>query len=339
MLNKRYILGHILVLTISFNASKVEGIIPPWVYGEENEGLAQAFKKMSKCATDRVKNVEKWYESQVEFARVGWKNKNTVGTFFQVSRWAGRELAKHVNPDSWVLEAGAGSGNTTWEIIDRLGILETIPATETIPPRIVVNGRLIAVELLPDLFKILNKTYHNNDDEDPQNRIIYENVDLVEDDVLNVNLPTITGGAEQVQTIVSTIPFNALQPDLVLKILTFFVNNTDNNGWISYIEYPLTWIMKLCDDSAWKQYCEVQAITATFRNYFPHETVRVALNFPPVVMVHHIQITAEGRAQFLAYAQPILSQETQTPYFITMPNKEDDDYWSAEESRDSDGEK
>jgi len=287
MLKKKYFFGIIFVLAMNFTCSNgmpgdftgdedVSGV--PGMFDDVDLScLSGAMKSLSlagKWGGQKSRELMGWVRVQKEFAVNGWRDRKTVGTVFQCSSWVGQELAKYVVPGDTVLEAGAGVGNVTKEIIKKLG----------------GAGHLTAVELKDAYFAVLLREIGEQ-----------ENVTLVNGDILSVT-------SDPFSKIVSTLPFNAFDPKFVANVLIFFVNNIQDGGWVSFVEYPLTGYMKWITNAGWNQYCGVQEITGVFMSIFDGQTVRVARNMPPGIMIHHVQVNNENRQTFLDAAQQFIQK-------------------------------
>lgn len=220
-------------------------------------------------AKDLVYNIENWIMYQVEFAIAGLKDKKTVGTIFQCSRWVGRSLAKNIPHHEIrdygvnVLEAGAGAGGITKQILEKLGD----------------GDHLDIVEIDSGLCETLRKRF----DDDTRVTIHEKSIVDVKSD-------------QKYDFILSTLPLNAFELDDVEGILDYFVKNINDNGFISYVEYPLTWIMKkyLSSEKTKQNYLSVQEKTINLRGSLLTETNRVVINMPPFISVYHMQALKEN---------------------------------------------
>lgn len=141
----------------------------------------------------------------------GLKHPVEIGTFSPCSKYLGRALCAHMPASSATghlyLEAGAGTGIVSDEILARMGI----------------KDRLVLSEYVPQLAQILRKKYAK---EIAAGRVI-----VVEGDVCEYNSP------EMFDYIFTTIPFNAFDVGTTKAIWDYFLRSLKQNGGISYVNY------------------------------------------------------------------------------------------------------
>ncbi len=149
-----------------------------------------------------------------EFFKEFIKNFKEVSAVLPTSVHAGNALAAEVarrQTAKRVLEVGAGTGAVTAQIAPHIG----------------PGDQLTVCELNHTFMQLLRKRF---DQEQPLRRVLPQTT-FYEGSVLDLK-PT-----EKFDFIVSTLPFNALPPALVDKVLAHFKTLLNPGGIISYIEY------------------------------------------------------------------------------------------------------
>jgi phospholipid N-methyltransferase len=142
------------------------------------------------------------------FLRAFLANPRQVGAILPTSRWAVRDMLDlaDLSRAELVVELGAGTGVQTGEILARLG----------------PNARLVALEIDPDLAKLLDERY-----DDPRLQVI---CDSAED--LDAHL-----GGKRADVLVSALPYTSFEAGLRRRVLDLLPVALAPGGVLLVIQY------------------------------------------------------------------------------------------------------
>ena len=204
----------------------------------------------------------------------GLKYPTEIGTFSPCSKYLGKTLCAKMPERSaaghWYLEAGAGTGIVSDQII----------------PKLADNDHLVLAEFVPRLAEILRQKYAK---EIAAGRVI-----VVEGDVCAYAAP------QKFDYIFTTIPFNAFDLGMTQGIWSYFLNNLKPNGGISYVNYRFFPEMRLKVQSRKKvkNLKEVMTFLDTLHAQHGNGYANVNRNVPPI------------RVRYFKFAQPEAVQLT-----------------------------
>jgi phosphatidylserine decarboxylase len=148
------------------------------------------------------------------FGRAFRGDSTGVGAVLPTSRFAAQALSVEVARDprpKHILEAGAGTGAVTAELVRLLG----------------PDDRLTVVEINPELAAYLRERF----DTDPEFARVREQAQVIETGVEQLD------GHDRFDYIVSAIPFSNLPPEIVASILMRYQALLKPGGALSFIEY------------------------------------------------------------------------------------------------------
>jgi phospholipid N-methyltransferase len=142
------------------------------------------------------------------FLRAFLANPRQVGAILPTSRWAVRDMLDlaDLSRAELVVELGAGTGVQTGEILARLS----------------PNARLVALEIDPDLAKLLDERY-----DDPRLQVI---CDSAED--LDAHL-----GGRRADVLVSALPYTSFEAGLRRRVLDLLPVALAPGGVLLVIQY------------------------------------------------------------------------------------------------------
>ena len=171
------------------------------------------------------------------FLRAFLANPRQVGAILPTSRWAVRDMLDlaDLSRADLVVELGAGTGVQTGEVLARLR----------------QNARLVALEIDPDLAKLLEERY-----DDPRLQVVCDSAENLADHL----------GDERADVLVCALPFTSLEPKLRRRILESLPGALGPDGVALVIQYsPL--------------------IQSELRRLFPSVRRRLSfLNVPPAFL-------------------------------------------------------
>ncbi len=194
----------------------------------------------------------------ITFMQAFSKNPKEVGSLMPSSPWLADAITARIPQNSpiSILEAGPGTGAFTKYIVQRMG----------------KQSKLTAVELNEKLYNQLRKDYENNN-----------NVTLINDTVQNA------GTADEFDAIISGLPLNNFNSDMVADILEHYESVTKPGGTISWFEYGLgvPYLHALHPNSDHREnfFC-IQKEIQKFRNKHETKTDFVWLNVTPAYVYH-----------------------------------------------------
>jgi phospholipid N-methyltransferase len=142
------------------------------------------------------------------FLRAFLANPRQVGAILPTSRWAVRDMLDlaDLSRAELVVELGAGTGVQTGEILARLG----------------PNARLVALEIDPNLAKLLDERY-----DDPRLQVV---CDSAED--LDAHL-----GGKRADVLVSALPYTSFEAGLRRRVLDLLPVALAPGGVLLVIQY------------------------------------------------------------------------------------------------------
>jgi phospholipid N-methyltransferase len=142
------------------------------------------------------------------FLRAFVANPRQVGAILPTSRWAVRDMLDlaDVPRAELVVELGAGTGVQTGEILARLG----------------PNARLVALEIDPDLAKLLDERY-----DDPRLQVVCDSAE---------NLDAHLGG-KRADVLVSALPYTSFDAGLRRRVLDLLPVALAPQGVLLVIQY------------------------------------------------------------------------------------------------------
>ena len=145
---------------------------------------------------------------RARFLRAFVANPRQVGAVLPTSRWAVRDMLDlaDVPRAELVVELGAGTGVQTGEILARLS-----PA-----------GRLVSLEIDPDLAKLLDERY-----DDPRLQVVCDSAE---------NLDTHLGG-KRADVLVSALPYTSFDAGLRRRVLDLLPVALAPQGVLLVIQY------------------------------------------------------------------------------------------------------
>jgi phosphatidylserine decarboxylase len=204
-----------------------------------------------------------------QFSRTFRGDAAGVGSLIPTSPYAARALASELARDTRprrILEAGAGTGSVTAEIIKTLG----------------PSDHLTLVELNPDFAAYLRERVAS----DPEFAHVRERVDVREMNVLDLEPGT------HFDYIVSAIPFSNLPPELVSAILLRYQSLLKDGGVLSFIEYIYGRTLRqvgaqlLNDEDSRSKAAAVENIVASQARAYEFRRDTVLRNAPPAWVRH-----------------------------------------------------
>lgn len=141
----------------------------------------------------------------------GLKHPTEIGTFSPCSKYLGKALCakmpRATKTGHRYLEAGAGTGIVSVQIIEKMA----------------QNDHLVLSEFVPELAQILRVKFAKE--------IAAGRVSVVEGDVCAYQ------SSQKFDYIFTTIPFNAFDVDMTKGIWGYFLKNLNSGGGISYVNY------------------------------------------------------------------------------------------------------
>lgn len=195
------------------------------------------------------------------FASAFVRSPKGVGSFIPSSPFLSRAMTRYVECKDHpikILEVGAGTGPITEKIVEKMK-----------------DGDLLdVIEIDPKLCEILKQKFGT-----------YDNVHIHCLSVSDWN------PSYQYDFIVSMVPFNSFDANLVKAILEHYKKIIKHNGILSFVEFALTSkIRKAFSIGAKKQnYIKNLTIRSNFGNEFQFDKDLVLLNVPPA-HVYHLKI-------------------------------------------------
>jgi len=184
-----------------------------------------------------------------------------VGAILPSSRFLGRAsatyLARRQSGPVRVLEAGAGTGAFTREIVLRL----------------YPGDSFDVVEINPELMAYLKQRFHY----ETQFRTQGVNVQFINDDIRNISADYFY------DYIIFSLPLTNFPPLMVQEILDLMMKQLKPGGVFSYVKYIIVGrVRSLFSGSATKEQMKAkQEIIAAFANKYQVERKAVFLNVPP----------------------------------------------------------
>lgn len=201
----------------------------------------------------------------LNFIRNSWQHTDVVGTIFECSSYTAQELASSIDdvrlPDGETLhvaELGAGDGAMTEHIIERL------EATGR-------NYQLDVYEILPACCEVLRERFGHL----PQVRVI-------EGDFLEQGVEC------KYHVVLSTLPYNAFDPELTTAMLKRIQEITLPDGRYSYVAYAFFPSIRkaLKTGEVKERFDRVLAATAMLDDYYLVRKALVWRNIPPIWVKH-----------------------------------------------------
>jgi phospholipid N-methyltransferase len=152
--------------------------------------------------------MRKHLDDRLRFLRAFLANPRQVGAVLPTSRWAVRDMLDlaDVPAAELVVELGAGTGVQTGEILARLA----------------PGARLVALEIDPELAKLLDERF-----DDPRLQVVCDSAE---------NLDAHLDG-RRADVLVSALPYTSLEPGLRRRILDSLPTSLAPGGVLLVIQY------------------------------------------------------------------------------------------------------
>lgn len=202
---------------------------------------------------------------------------SSIGAIIPTSRFAAAAMASEFTRrrgPTTILEAGAGTGAITAEIVRHLG-----PA-----------DRLVVCEINPDFVAYLRRRFEH----EPVFRQVRDQV------TFHAASVTELAGSQEFDCIVSAIPFTSLPPELTRAILERYRNLLKPGGTLTYIEYA--WLRHLKQHvAAPETHAQVEAVNTVLDHYIQEHQFRrdmVWRNVPPA-WIRHLRFSESAPAAAL----------------------------------------
>lgn len=207
-----------------------------------------------------------WGEHYLTFFKGIIRNPLQVGAFSPCTRFVAKEITKYVaqapgNAPLRILEVGAGSGVFTTQ-------LESMLANRS------GDYTVDVIEIDPYYCQLLQERFNNN----PHFVIHCTDVSTFKSD-------------SSYDFIVSSVPFNTMDNEIIKKILDSYVSLIKPNGIVSYVEH--IWLPELkgyfLKGEDKNVYTQRRHLINAFRDQYIFETTKVYANITPL-NIYHLRI-------------------------------------------------